>query len=309
MAKKKNLLAQLVAMHSPEAVIAEVHHLLELMGADNEIHRLETVFGHIRALYQGNYPHYRSCNTHYHDLRHTTDVFLALGRLLHGAHVSGVRFSSREVVLALISTLMHDSGYIQRTSDRRGTGGKYTLTHVARSVTFMEEYFPRHGFDTVDLALCESFVLGTSISVEIDDASFPTTSAALLAKMIATADLLGQLSDRIYLEKLLFLYREFRESNIVGYSNELELLTNTVGFYRVMQLRLANSLDNVQSYMPNHFQARWQIEADLYQEAIAHNITYLNTLLLKHQQSYRLNLKREGIVATLEQIESAEKKH
>jgi hypothetical protein len=307
MPKKNTLLAQLVKMNSPEAVIDEVHHLLGLMGADSQISRLETVFSHISALYHGKYPSYRSCNTHYHDLRHTTDVFLTLARLLHGAHEARVKFSSQEVLLALISTLMHDTGYIQKSTDRKGTGGKYTLTHVARSVAFMEEYFPKNGFDEADLALCESFVLGTSISVDFTDTSFPTSSAALLGKMIATADLLGQLSDRIYLEKLLFLYREFRESNIVGYTSELELLNNTVGFYRVMQVRLESILGNVQHYMANHFRARWQIEADLYQEAIAHNIAYLNRLLANHQRDYRAKLKREGIVAKLERIESADK--
>jgi hypothetical protein len=142
--------------------------------------------------------------------------------------------------------------------------------------------------------------------VEFNDTSFPTSSAALLGKMIATADLLGQLSDRIYLEKLLFLYREFRESNIVGYTSELELLNNTVGFYRVMQVRLDGILGNVRHYMVNHFRARWQIETDLYQEAIANNIAYLNRLLASHQRDYRARLKREGIVAKLERIESAE---
>lgn len=306
MADNDILYAQLVDMADSEAVFAEVRHLAGLMEGAIDIERLAMVFTNICDLYRGDYPGYRSCNTLYHDLRHTTDVFLTLSRLLHGAWASGVRFAPDELTLALISTLMHDTGYIQQESDQYGTGGKYTLTHVERSVIFMEEYFPRHGFSVAELALCESFVLGTSISVAIDQAQFPTPAALLLGQMIGTADLLGQLADRIYLEKLLFLFREFREANIVGYSNERELLANTVGFYAVMEKRLIEGLANVRQYMRHHFRARWGIDSDLYQRAIDHNLYYLRRLLEQHQDDYRDGLKREGLVAKLEAIEAAE---
>lgn len=300
------LYAQLVDMVDPTAVFAEVRYLAGLMEGAIDSARLGMVFGHICELYQGNYPGYRSCNTLYHDLRHTTDVFLTLSRLLHGAWASGVRFAPDELTLALISTLMHDTGYIQQEDDQYGTGGKYTLTHVERSVIFMEEYFPRHGFSVAELTLCESFVLGTSISVAIDKTQFPTPSALLLGQMIGTADLLGQLADRIYLEKLLFLFREFREGNVVGYNNERQLLSNTIGFYAVMEKRLVEELADVRRYMRQHFRVRWGIDSDLYQRAIDRNLYYLRRLLEQHQDDYRDGLKREGLVARLEAIEAAE---
>jgi hypothetical protein len=306
MTRKETVYAQLVDMSSPLAVFAEVRHLAAAMGNGIDMDRLEQVFTSTCDLYQGRLGGYRACNTLYHDLRHTTDVFLALARLLHGAHADGHLFGPREVDIALISTLMHDTGYIQKKGDRKGTGGKYTLTHVARSVTFLREFLPRQGFDDEEVRLCENFVLGTCTRSDVSEKRFPTPSSFHLAKMIGTADLLGQLADRIYLEKLLFLYREFREANIVDYDSELELLNNTIGFYDLMEKRLADGLSNVRVYMRSHFRERWGINRDLYQEAIDRNLDFLRKLLKQHQKDYRSNLKREGLVKKLASIEAAE---
>jgi hypothetical protein len=307
MAKMEIFHAQLVDMSSPEAVFAEVCHLAGAMAGEIDRARLEMVFSKTCDLYRGKYPGYRACNTLYHDLRHTTDVFLSLARLLHGAFAEGVTFPPTEATMALISTLLHDTGYIQKSSDRTGTGGKYTLTHVARSVTFLREFLPRHGFPPEEVSLCEGFVLGTCIRTELGNQHLPTHSSLLLGKMIGSADLLGQLADRIYLEKLLFLYREFREANIVGYSNELELLNNTIGFYDQMEKRLANDLSNVRVYMRAHFRHRWGVDRDLYQESIDRNMEFLKKLLKQHRKNYRNELKREGLVQRLVALEEAER--
>jgi len=306
MAKKELFLAQLVDMTSPAAVFAEIRHLAGLMDGTIDINRLEAVFSVTCDIYHGRYRGYRACNTLYHDLRHTTDVFLCCGRLLHGAYEDGIRFPASDATMALISTLLHDTGYIQKSSDRKGTGGKYTLTHVERSVVFLREFLPLHGFSAEEVRLCGNFVMGTCIREGVNDDEFLSDSSLLLGRMIGTADLLGQLADRIYLEKLLFLYREFREANIVGYNSELELLKNTVGFYDLMEERLRNDLANVRIHMASHFRKRWGIDGDLYDEAIKRNLEYLKNLLKQHQKDYRSNLKREGLVQKLVAIETAE---
>lgn len=307
MANNEIIYAQLIDMSSPSAVFAEIRHLAGLMAGTIDLQRLETVFAKTCDLFAGNYPGYRACNTHYHDLRHTTDVFLSFARLLHGAHEEGVRVSPSEATMALISTLLHDTGYIQKDSDRSGTGGKYTLTHVVRSVSFLKEFLPCHGFSAGEISLCEKLVMGTCIRTEITEESFPTDSSHLLGKMIGTADLLGQLADRIYLEKLLFLYREFREANMTGYNSEMDLLTSTISFYALMEKRLADELANVRKYMLTHFRRRWGIDRDLYREAIDRNLDYLRNLLDQHSADYRANLKREGLVQKLISIEACER--
>ncbi len=304
--RKKVLYADLVEMSSPEQVFAEVLQIMKLTDKYLDTTPVENVFRHICALYRGNYRGYRRCNTHYHDLRHVTDVLLALARLMHGAHVAGVTINRDEMNIALISALMHDTGYIQKEGDRDGTGGKYTQTHVTRSIDFMEEYSRNHGIGSAESALCRSLILGTSLSVDFEQISFSSPTRAMLGKFVATADFLGQIADRLYLEKLLFLYREFQEAHLLGYDSEHELLVKTIGFYDLMQTRLLHTLSNVQQYMQHHFRVRWQIDRDLYKEAVNHNIAYLGNLLKKHQKNYRKNLKREGVVARLEELEKAE---
>lgn len=308
MTKKNVLYADLVEMSSPEKVFAEVLRTIKLVDASLDTNALKRVFRHVCDLYKGHFPGYRSCNTHYHDLRHVTDVLLALARLIHGAYEDGINISRQEMTLALISALLHDTGYIQKDVDHEGTGGKYTLTHVTRSVEFMEEYFDLHGYTKADSAFCRDLIIGTSLSVDFGQIAFSSPSAALLGKFVATADFLGQIADRVYLEKLLFLYREFKEANVLGYDNELELLAKTIGFYDFMQARLVNTLSDVQKFMQPHFRSRWMIDRDFYQEAVCHNIEYLNSLLKKHDKNYRGSLKREGIVARLEELEKAEAK-
>ena len=41
-------------------------------------------FGRIIAIFNGKFKGYKKCNTHYHDLDHTKDIFLACARLIDG---------------------------------------------------------------------------------------------------------------------------------------------------------------------------------------------------------------------------------
>jgi hypothetical protein len=90
----------------------------------------------IVKLFRGDYVGYRKCNTKYHDLRHTDDCLLIMARLIHGAYLNGCRFSNRSINLGLLSAILHDTGYIQTVNDKIGTGGKYTITHIDRSISF-----------------------------------------------------------------------------------------------------------------------------------------------------------------------------
>ena len=39
----------------------------------------------------------------------------------------------------MLAILMHDTGYLKKRGDNEGTGAKYTLTHVDRSIQFAGE--------------------------------------------------------------------------------------------------------------------------------------------------------------------------
>jgi hypothetical protein len=89
---------------------------------DFDFERVDLAFTDFMDLFAGRYPGYRKCNTRYHDLKHTTDTFMAMARLIHGAAIKGIKITRRGTSLWLISALMHDTGYIQTVDDQTGTG-------------------------------------------------------------------------------------------------------------------------------------------------------------------------------------------
>ena len=129
---------------------------------------------------------------------------------------------------------------------------------------------------------------------------FRNDDVDLLGKIVGTADLVAQIADRIYLEKLLYLYQEFEEARVPGFDSELVLLKKTEAFYRdISKKRIDEDLDGVASLMHLHFKERWGIDKDLYEEYIQKNVDYLRTVLQKHEDNYRNMLKRGGIVQNL----------
>lgn len=289
-------LADLVTMEDPGAVLGETLVVARLISPDMETAFVRHVFGDVRALFDGVYPHYRQCNTDFHDFQHTTDCLMAMVRLMHGAYLSGLELSEKEVRLGLVTALMHDTGYIQKESETDGTGGCYTKVHVDRSIEFMENYFSLHGLSEADFHLCRRCIKCTGLDVHIHEIRFVSRTQELLGKMLGTADLLGQIASRTYLEKLVFLYKEFSEAGIPGFEDEYDLLVKTANFYNVTKKRLKNELSGMNHFVKAHFLSRHGLDADLYSEAMENNIRYLDYVLSNHGKDYRRHLRRGGLV-------------
>lgn len=303
--RNKLFLTDLIKMDFPQSVYDEVRELVSLVYTDYDFTWLNTVFKDVVNLYNGNYPGYRQCTTPYHDLKHMTDGLLALASLIHGAHTAGVSFRERHVTLALIAILLHEAGYIQREDDIAGTGGKYALVKLERSIQFAEQYFSDNGYDATDCELCSSFIRVTDMDEFVNSIHFHSTGEETLAKMVASADIIGQTADRTYLEKLLLLFQELSEVKMLGFRTELDLLENTLDSFRRAQHRLVHDLDNVQEYLTHHFMKRWEIDYDMYSYSIESNISYLNHLLENHRNDYRDKLKRGGLLKKLALLESS----
>ncbi len=289
-------LSELVPMESPTAVLNEVQIILGLTSPDFDTAPVVEAFNMTVRLYQGKYPGYKACNTKYHDLRHTTDTFLAMARLIHGAVLDGETFTDRHIILVLITALLHDAGYIQEEHDIEGTGAKHTADHVLRSIDFLNLVGPELGLSDEEIDAGRDMILCTDLAVDISTILFSTAKIELLGKMLAAADLLAQMADRTYLEKLLFLYREFREAKVGDYESEVDLLRKTVGFYDFIAHRLETMLDATDRFMNSHFDSRWKINTNLYQKAIEKQRNYLRQILESPNSDPRDNLKRGGIV-------------
>jgi hypothetical protein len=285
-----------IPLGSSKALLDEVMIILELISPDFHTDPVKFAFEAVTSLYRGNWPGYRSCNTEYHDLCHTTDAFLAMARLIHGAAVDGVTFTNRYITIGLLAALLHDVGYIQEEHDVEGTGAKYTANHVQRGIDFIERHASEFGLSDKEVADCQAMILCTDLAVDISTIVFTSAKVELLGKILASADLLAQMADRAYLEKLLFLYHELKEAGIGCYKGELDLLCKTVDFYNFIERRLKTTLDATDRHMSSHFFSRWGIQANLYHVAIEKQRNYLRTILKIPNSDPCDHLKRDGIV-------------
>jgi hypothetical protein len=289
----------LIRMSAPDAVFEEVCRIVAVFNSQFDFTALHRVFQDIVKLFRGEYPGYQKCNTRYHDLKHTTDCLLAMARLMHGASLNGLTLPERDAALGLIAALLHDTGYIQMGDDLEGTGAKYTLVHVGRSVAFMEKYFAQAGFSSRDSDYCMGCVNCTGLDVKIRELQFESAHHRAVGCMLGTADLLGQMADGAYLERLPFLYREFEEGKVPGFESELDLLRKTPAFWEFTQQRLVAELGNVDRYMRDHFRVWWGLDRDLIREAVEENIAYLKFILENHESGYRRYLRRGGFMEVL----------
>jgi len=289
-------LYDLIMMNSSEAVLDEVHYILRLISPDFDIELVTSAFDTTVNLYNGDYPGYRACNTEYHDLRHTTNTVLAMARLVHGAVLDGESFLDRHISLSLVAALFHDAGYIQEEHDTEGTGAKHTASHVKRSMDFLTHTQTELGFSEEEVAAGRAMIICTDPALDLSTIAFPSPRIELLGKILGSADLVAQMADRTYLEKLLFLYREFKEANMGGFESEVDLLQKTVDFYDAIAQRFETTLDFTDRFMLSHFVSRWNIHSNLYQVAIENQKTYLKKILEIPNSDPRDYLKRDGIV-------------
>jgi len=289
-------LYDLAQMDSPEAVLDEVLIVLRLISPDYDVDPVTDAFMTTVNLYEGRYPGYQACNVEYHDLNHITDTFLVMARLIHGAVIDGESFSDREIAIGLITALLHDTGYIQEEHDNVGNGGKYTNIHVQRSMTFFGSNGKQYGLSDEEITAGQRMIHCTDLSVDISTISFQSAVVEVLGKMLGTGDLLAQMSDRKYLEKILFLYYEFKEGMVDGYESEVDILRKTVRFYDFISQRLESALDGVDRFILPHLVARWDTHVDLYHQSTQNQKNYLQQILAIPNSDPRDYLRREKIV-------------
>ena len=290
----KRQLSTLVDMNSAEAVHNEVIHILGLINPAFDLEPVHMVFQFTVNLYEGHMPGYRSCNTDYHNLRHITDTYLAMARLLHGAQLSGENFSDREIVLGLTGVLLHDAGMIQESHDTEGTGAKYTPEHVLLSMDFVAKHSEVFRLSAQEISDLRDMIMCTDLLADITAINFSTGKIELLGKILATADLIAQMADRTYLEKLLFLYQEFREADMGNFKNEIDFLNQTLEFFKISAKRFEKTLDDTSHFMVPHFKSRWGITENLYTLSLENQREFLKKILQEPKSIYQ-KLKRDNL--------------
>ena len=281
-------LHELTDITSPGETFAEIKYIVALIDSTFDFSFLENVFNDIILLFNGDYPGYHASNTKYHNLEHTCAVTLAVARLIHGLHVQEQIFSSGVIQLGLIGALFHDTGLIQTEKENNGTGAQYTIGHEERSINLMKEYLSGKEFAAEEVLDCSHIIMSTKLSLPLDEIPFRAEGIKEMGKIVGSADLIAQMSDRNYLEKLPLLFLEFKEAGMEGFETPLELFQNTEEFYHfVARARLAEDLGNVSSSALYHFRSRWGIDRDLYAESMKNNIKYIKEATESCTESYQ----------------------
>ena len=265
------------------AVETVVRAILDRHYAGNyDVPLLGSAMAGVLRAHRGEYPGLLRSDTLYHDLRHSLESALTMARLLDGyaaSHFPGgpAGIDADHALLGILLALFHDIGLLRRDSEAHLWGPALTPIHEERGVEFMQGYLPK---TTLGALVGESkLIMATKLVFKIPDSW--TMGERTLASMVATADLVTQLSDRCYLEKCRdFLFLEFSAFGLAGkpdspYPDSRTLMEKTPAFIEgFLYKRLDEDFQGVRRYLRAHMAG-----ADPWKEAIQKNVTYLKTLL------------------------------
>jgi len=184
----------------------------------------------------------------YHDVEHTILVTLVGQEILRGKHISEGTVNSNDWFQCIISLLCHDIGYVRGVlrkdhKDVCATGkddetiqlndgasdAALTPYHVDRGKLFVQERFGDH--PTID---CETVMRNIELTRFPVPAANDTDETRCFPAIVRASDLIGQLSDARYLQKINRLFAEFEETGVnrqLNYAHPGDLRRNYPRFY------------------------------------------------------------------------------
>jgi|SRR5579883_452719 len=279
-----------VQVSSTPAVTEAVRELFSNTWSGESFQRVAVAFEEFERLFSGRMPGYHGVDTVYHDRQHSLDMTLAMARLLAGYERSvepAERFGAERAVMALVTSLFHDAGYIRESGDHKHrNGAEFTLYHVTRSARFLARLLPTLGMESW-IPIATRIVHFTGYEIKLSQIQLADPRDRKLGHLLGTADLVAQMADRCYLEKCRDrLYPEFvlggiaaapgaDGSLLVRYSSGLDLLRQTPQFIReTREQRLGGEFEHAYRYLEPLFGGR-----NPYLKAIDRNVAYLQRVL------------------------------
>ncbi|GET41381.1 Npun_R2479 family HD domain-containing metalloprotein [Microseira wollei] len=227
----------------------------------------------------------------YHNVEHTILVTLTGQEILHGKHMREGGVSPEDWLHFTISLLCHDIGYVKGVcrADNQGaslyatgingemvelpagcTDASLTPYHVDRGKLLIDERFG--GDKLIDIETIKRNIELTRFPVPPSLAHQDTLNYPGLAR---AADLIGQLADPRYLQKISALFYEFEETGMnkaLKCHNPGDLRRNYPNFFwNVAYPYIEDALDYLevtqegQQIMANLFANLFRVEHDLHQ--------------------------------------------
>ena len=188
----------------------------------------------------------------YHNVEHTILVTATGQEMLRGKYLLEGKISCQDWVQTILALVCHDIGYVRgicqhdRIDDRcryatgigdetvflplNSTDASLAPYHVDRGKQFIEDHLGDHPLIDVE---------AIKLNIELTRFPFPNDplyqDTANYPGLVRAADLIGQLSDPCYLEKLPDLFYELEEtgtSQALGYHHPRDLRSSYPTFYR-----------------------------------------------------------------------------
>jgi hypothetical protein len=297
-----------VQVSSTAAVREAVEALCQSTWQNFPFEPVTRAFNQFERMFAGEVPGYHGVDTVYHDLQHTLDVTLALARLMAGhdrtVATSG-QLGAERAAAGLIIGLFHDVGYLRRMDeDDCRHGAELTRVHVSRGAQFLADYLPQ-----VQLSawapVAREIIHYTGYEVPFDRIIVADPKDKTLGHLIGTADMIGQMADRCYLEKCRDrLYPEFVLGGMalpissnggrqVRYASGLDVLRQTPEF--VAETRVKR-LDGAFGGAYRHIEALYGGQ-NPYMDMIDRNVGYLNRVL--RSENWRLLRRNPPVFSAL----------
>ncbi len=267
----------------PAAVETAIRSIMDrVFGENYDSELLKRGIEAIVRAYRGRYPGILRCDTFYHDLRHALETGLTMARLLEANANSSQPGSVDHIdgdhaLLGVLLALFHDIGLLRGETEAHLWGASLTPIHEERGVDFMSRFLA--GTTLAPLAEKSELIMPTKLIFKMPESWNPLERK--LASLLASADLLSQLTDRFYIEKCWhFLFLEYSSFGLAGkpesvYPDRETLLAKTPDFYhKLVMPRLAHEFGGVDRLFDSYF-----ANGNLYQKALQRNLNYLGHIL------------------------------
>jgi len=224
----------------------------------------------VSSLYQGGWESYEACQTGYHNLGHALDVTLLSARMIAGWNRLGdeahPHLNEELFLTAMAAAMFHDAGYIKGKGDTQGRGGKYSFSHEDRSMAMAGRYLAEHAWPERSLTLVPNIISTTKFHRPLElQGLFELKEEEVIGRMMATADLVAQMADVNYMQRINDLYAELQEAyrfegeenlekrGFKVFSSAGEMISGTVDFYENFVLPRLQSLGRMDQYLVAFF--------------------------------------------------------
>jgi hypothetical protein len=266
-------------MNSPHAVLEEAKRNFLLTYNIHDFQTVRNMFdkyvGYFRTGHRGlQFPHA--------EITHGTDTFLAFSRILDGYSIENKSLPVGKARTGLITSFFHNI-----------SGARTFLAHNSANADFLKREFREVGMGGEEYGLASKMVECTGLDVDISGLSFKNKSEKILCFMTGTANIIGQMASRTYLERLFFLYHRVKQEKVISAGSVLYILKKTTDFYKNRARKMLDrDFQGLYKYCLTHFRKRYGINRNLYMESIENQLKYLDTILKRYPRSYWKKLRR-----------------